>query len=347
MALKPVKGKIQSQELNDNFSYLDSAIKKIDKGSPKGVFDTVQELKDAFPDGDNGVYVVDTNWYFWGGSNWEKGGVYQARDINDGSVTISKFEQNLRKDFQDLFNAFVEQDDFIPVELFDKSKVKQGGVTSSGTTNSTTRTHIEINVVPGKEYYVTIPNSQFLRIRSISSWSGNSFIEWNQTDAAFSGNRFVVSPGVNKVIVSFCKVNTSENLSVKETITELVSIFELKMNKRNLITRIVQGGITYGGVFTDNPNRTRSDLITVPPFSICRVIVNESAGISIRNLHGYSDGKFVVNMLSDHDDRFESLFTIPSTVNQVALSFSKVNPNTPLSTTETLNAKPNLEVSYK
>lgn len=265
----------------------------------------------------------------------------------DNSVTMPKFAPDLRSDLRDLFNAFVEQDDFIPIELFDASSVKQGGVTSSGVTNSTTRTHIEINVVPGKEYYVTIPNSEYLRLRSITSWNEDKFIEWNQNDNAFVGNRFVISPGVNKVIISFCRVKPNEDLSVVETISELVSIFELRMVKRNLITKIVQGGITFGGVFTDNLNRTRSDLITVSPLSICNVEIKESSGISIRNIHGYKDGKFVDIILYDMDNRFQSLFTIPSTVNQVALSFSKTNPDTPLSTNETINANPKLEESYK
>lgn len=90
MSLKPVKGKIESQELNDNFSYLDSAIRGVDKGSPKGVFDTVQQLKDAYPNGESGIYIVDDSWYLWDGNNWVKGGIYQARGLGDRSVTPTK-----------------------------------------------------------------------------------------------------------------------------------------------------------------------------------------------------------------------------------------------------------------
>lgn len=90
MSLKPVKGKIESQELNDNFSYLDSTIRNIDKGSPKGVFDTIQELKDAYPDGNNDIYVVGDSWYYWGGHDWGKGGVYQAHGIANESVSPDK-----------------------------------------------------------------------------------------------------------------------------------------------------------------------------------------------------------------------------------------------------------------
>src|SRR5690625_1134848 len=92
MSLKPVSGKIESQELNDNFSYLESRYESMDKGSPKGSFETLDDLETAYPNGDDGIFVVneDGNWYYWSDAGWSAGGVYQAKGISDYSVTPKK-----------------------------------------------------------------------------------------------------------------------------------------------------------------------------------------------------------------------------------------------------------------
>ena len=49
-------------------------------GSPKGVYDNLSSLQTAFPDGASGVYLTSDNghWYYWNGSAWTDGGVYQT-----------------------------------------------------------------------------------------------------------------------------------------------------------------------------------------------------------------------------------------------------------------------------
>jgi len=69
----------------------------IGNGGPSGVFDTLQELKDRYPKGAKGVYLVtaDGKWYYWN-NEWLAGGVYQATQLSDGSVTEVKLEIGLR-----------------------------------------------------------------------------------------------------------------------------------------------------------------------------------------------------------------------------------------------------------
>lgn len=85
MPIKPVTGKIESQELNDNFSYLESIFKTTSSGSPKGTYATLSDLQAAFPAGNNNIYVVraDGNWYYWNGATWASGGIYQSAGLPD------------------------------------------------------------------------------------------------------------------------------------------------------------------------------------------------------------------------------------------------------------------------
>jgi hypothetical protein len=59
--------------------------------TPKGVYDNLAALQTAYPTGSDGVYLTSDNghWYFYQ-NGWQDGGVYQAVDIADGSITIKK-----------------------------------------------------------------------------------------------------------------------------------------------------------------------------------------------------------------------------------------------------------------
>lgn len=57
-------------------------------------YDTLANLQSAYPSGDSKPHVVtaDGNWYFWSSvaSAWTSGGVFQATQISDGSITDTK-----------------------------------------------------------------------------------------------------------------------------------------------------------------------------------------------------------------------------------------------------------------
>ena len=67
-------------------------LQAVASGSPKGSYATLAALQTAKPSGDTGIYVVaaDGKWYYWSGSAWTAGGVYQATAIGDGTVTYDK-----------------------------------------------------------------------------------------------------------------------------------------------------------------------------------------------------------------------------------------------------------------
>jgi len=68
-----------------------------ESGTPKEVYATLSALQTAYPTGNTGAYVVtaDGKWYFWNGSAWIAGGIYQATVIADGSITKQKVSSEI------------------------------------------------------------------------------------------------------------------------------------------------------------------------------------------------------------------------------------------------------------
>lgn len=75
------------QEVNNSLITIDNKVNSATSGSPAGVYATVTALTSADPDHSK-IYLVeeDGKWYYYNGSAWTAGGVYQSTDyteIND------------------------------------------------------------------------------------------------------------------------------------------------------------------------------------------------------------------------------------------------------------------------
>lgn len=70
-------------------SDVNTQIASVASGSPKGVYATLALLQAAYPTGNSNIYVVsaDGKWYYWSGTAWGSGGVYQTTGIGDASIT--------------------------------------------------------------------------------------------------------------------------------------------------------------------------------------------------------------------------------------------------------------------
>lgn len=70
-------------------AYVDQQVAAMASGSPKGVYATAEALQAAFPSGTTGTYVVtaDGNWYYWNGTAWTVGGMYQSTGIAENTIT--------------------------------------------------------------------------------------------------------------------------------------------------------------------------------------------------------------------------------------------------------------------
>jgi len=74
--------------LKADISYVDAQVQALASGSPKGTYETQSLLASTFPTGNANTYVVtaDGNWYYWNGTIWAAGGVYQSSGLADKSV---------------------------------------------------------------------------------------------------------------------------------------------------------------------------------------------------------------------------------------------------------------------
>ena len=94
--------------LASQLAAITSAVVDIENGAPAAVFATTAALgADATAntvDGKKRAYVVtaDGKWYFWNGSAWTEGGVYQAVSVADGSILPEK--TNFIRFGKNLFN---------------------------------------------------------------------------------------------------------------------------------------------------------------------------------------------------------------------------------------------------
>lgn len=96
--------------------------------SPTDSFGTLQELKQKYPNGQKGVYVIQENgkWYFWSELDevWKEGGVYQASaPIDDIRKVDAKATQNSikLKTLLDNFTQEVDERKKIDADLIDKT----------------------------------------------------------------------------------------------------------------------------------------------------------------------------------------------------------------------------------
>ena len=100
--------------------------------------------------------------------------------------------------------------------LFENSKVEQGGVMPDGsTTSSSNRTHIKLNISPYHVFKVEANDS--VKIRSIYSYYDDSLVKILNYDNISDNLMYVMPKDANKVIITFCKEDINEDLTIEET----------------------------------------------------------------------------------------------------------------------------------
>jgi lysophospholipase L1-like esterase len=111
------KAEVAKVALKANIIDVNTQIASVTSGTPKGVYATLVALQTAFPTGTTGIYVVssDKSWYFWNGSAWTLGGLYQSTGILPKSIDYLKDTKQIPITFKTT-----------PKNLYDKKTVISG-----------------------------------------------------------------------------------------------------------------------------------------------------------------------------------------------------------------------------
>lgn len=74
----------QLNGLTAQLAQTNSFVSELSKGT-KGAFATFSDLESAFPTGTEGLYVLESDgyWYYWNGNEWAQGALFQSLEIND------------------------------------------------------------------------------------------------------------------------------------------------------------------------------------------------------------------------------------------------------------------------
>lgn len=262
------------------------AVSKADamaSGSPKGVYATLALLQAAYPTGTTGAYLVtaDGKWYYWSGSAWMPGGVYQATGITDGSIGGEK--TNFLVQNVNIFN----KNDMILTGYYDD----WGGWHDSTTRYSTGFIKVQsggtyaTNI--GVNEYLTFYNSSNARVGGYGSnaWASPFVVPATAVNMTISINSaknvdtmmickdtlpgtyvpygFVLSDALD--VSTKIKTETQANIDAS-----WVNNIALKLITKNLFdkTKIVTGKEIYSsGAFSNEANSAVTDYIPVSGFT--------------------------------------------------------------------------------
>ena len=135
-----------------NYSALNTKINSQASGSPKGTYATLTALETAFPTGNTNIYVVtaDGNWYYWNGSAWGSGGIYQATPIQDGQLLSAKYREG---SVTPLKTSFIKRGK----NLFDKTKSNIGYYLAG---DGTAVANVSFNIT---DYIPVTPNTAYIK----------------------------------------------------------------------------------------------------------------------------------------------------------------------------------------
>ena len=198
---------------------------------PKGVYATLTALQNAFPTGTDGNYVVSENghWYYWNGSAWTDGGVYQATGIADNSITKEKIVTGLAENIT-LENRLI--DTFVINEKSVSAKV--GLYSSYG--------GYEPNYADYKCVELDVSNCNYIEWEQLKSveWPYLAYLNVDGTMGSISntaGKKHLDLKDVVKIYINFFGSAYCDTFYIKKNENILKISNKLLLNKNNIAYR--------------------------------------------------------------------------------------------------------------
>lgn len=144
---------LQINRVNNSVSSVSQLASQMQSGL-SGVYTTKAALTAAYPNGDDGVYVVqgDGHWYYWSDSAWTDGGVYMG-EITVNSIDNDKIENFSIEPLKTKFNSELRN-------LLDPANMTQGYIQSASTSSEYGKTIISNSTYISTLSYVPIQSGQ-------------------------------------------------------------------------------------------------------------------------------------------------------------------------------------------
>lgn len=202
-------------EQNNRINLIDTKVNSISSGSPKGVYNTLNDLQTADPD-HNYIYVVTQtgNWYYYNDNTWISGGTYQGTTIPNNSINYNQLNNQLKNTFNECYLSKQKQ-----------SPTKNGFFKySTGQITEHNNFMYEVyNVVEGEKYYISSLCGSDARLYVITDNNDNVLTYDNNTEYQR-----------HQAFIEIPKNGTKLYVNSSKSSSNLIYYFVIKCNKLKL-----------------------------------------------------------------------------------------------------------------
>lgn len=236
-------------EQNVRINEVYNALSSVASGSPAGVYATLSDLSTADPDHSR-IYVVSANghWYYYNGTQWSDGGVYQTSVDGD---EVAFLKRNMKSD-----NEVLKEQVNINLNAFDGDYSHDFYSASTGETSSTNPKYISnVNIIEIPDvttfdyklkpisntlvgmYFLFYNNDTFLSYiqKGVGAMEGNITIPANANKLRFEiqyTNDLDIADSTNMIITFPTEESTRTKLYNNE-----IDINKIKAVQKNLIEK--------------------------------------------------------------------------------------------------------------
>jgi hypothetical protein len=244
-------------------SYVDTQVQALANGSPKGVFATLVALQADSnantTDGRKSIYLVsaDGKWYYWNGSAWTAGGLYQGADvpalIEYESVTL----------YQNIAGVFSGNNALYVSSPFTKTINADGSFTITGTPTVDTWMQIyykvPFNWLTGHSYFASFK----MLLDAAGTQQTNGDMTFNQLDPRYNNTPIstktaktsTLTVGSTKDIIYQFDINTALDTIVTVTGSvnqNCIMIQPIKVTAGNTVTITIKDLVIQDMGLTNN-----------------------------------------------------------------------------------------------
>lgn len=295
----------------------DTKIENIVSGSPKGVYASLSALQSALPSGDTGIYVCLDNghWYYWNGSAWTDGGVYQAVEIGENSIDLTKInDTELKPNF--ILNNYITNDKqvmpstswkYTIIILPKIKKIKKLSCLFACLGDSVASSFFEDK------------NGKYLK--RISN-NGSGYVEVDVPSNAYKlylSNRIADTSGIIGVANPILNIIEYANYEIKDNSIDYIKtdFLQTEKNKYNCYSLGIEEGVYYS--YLNGSKETDSNYIS-SDFTLVKektkyIVTSITAHITFWN----NDKKFIGGFLANSTNGY--IFTTPNDCRYVRSSF--------------------------